>query len=766
MTIWFAHSDSRARQEDWHVLRDHLQCVGERAGDAAAKFAAGGMGQVAGLLHDLGKYSSAFQARLRGEGGRVDHSTAGAIVAAKRYRAGQLIAAAIAGHHAGLADGSGSGKRLPLEDRLKQTFGVDLPALDPAWGSEIVLPAVLSPPPFRKHPDARRRGFQLAFFIRMLFSCLVDADYLDTERWFAAVEGAAPLRGGLPDLVQLKAALDEHLDAKQRQARASVVNAARAEVLAASRAAAALKPGLFSLTVPTGGGKTLSGFAFALDHAVRIGLDRVIYVAPFTSIIEQNAQAYRDALAPHGDAVLEHHSAFPDEEVLRERRGGAGERGPEAIEKLRLAMENWDAPVIATTAVQFFESLFAATPSRCRKLHNIARSVVILDEAQTLPLDLLRPCVAAIDELSRNYGASIVLCTATQPAIEEHPEDQERSFLGGLRDVRPIVPETLRGQLFRELKRVQVNRHPDELDDEALAAMLREREQVLCIVNSRGHARAMFERLCGESGVRHLSTWMCAAHRAHALAQVREDLTAGRPCRVVSTSLVEAGVDLDFPSVFRAEAGLDSIAQAAGRCNREGSRTPSESVVVVFRPKNWEPPAEVAQFASAMQSVFRRLGSGADVLAPDAIEEYFRELYWPKLAGRDDDLDRHGIIDRMNERAGDFLFPFEWVEKTFRIIRDAQQPIIVPYDDYAREQLVRLRHAERVGGIARKLQRYVVPVHRGIFLRLCAAGAVAPAREGLEGRQFYELVNDSMYQEDVGLVWQDPHFIVAEKLMI
>lgn len=633
MTIWLAHSDSRARQEDWHTLRDHLQCVGERAGDAAAKFEAGDMGQVAGLLHDLGKYSSAFQARLRGEGSRVDHSTAGAIVAAKRYRAGQLIAAAIAGHHAGLADGSGSGKRVPLEERLKQAFGVDLPALDPAWSAEIVLPATLSPPPFRKHPDARRRGFQLAFFVRMLFSCLVDADYLDTEQWFADVEGAAaPSRGGLPDLVRLKAALDGHLDAKQRQARASVVNAARAEVLAASRAAAALKPGLFSLTVPTGGGKTLSELAFALDHAVRTGLDRVIYVAPFTSIIEQNAQAYRDALAPNGDAVLEHHSAFPDEEVLRERRGRAGERGPEAIEKLRLAMENWDAPVIATTAVQFFESLFAATPSRCRKLHNIARSVVILDEAQTLPLDLLRPCLAAIDELSRNYGASIVLCTATQPAIEEHPEDQERSFPGGLRDVRPIVPKNLRDRLFCELKRVQVNRHPDELDDTSLAAMLREREQVLCIVNSRGHARAMFERLREEPGVRHLSTWMCAAHRAHALAQVREDLAAGRPCRVVSTSLVEAGVDLDFPSVFRAEAGLDSIAQAAGRCNREGSRTPSESVVVVFHPKDWEPPAEIEQFASAMRSVFRGLGSAADVLAPDAIEKYFRELYWQKSA--------------------------------------------------------------------------------------------------------------------------------------
>ncbi|MCU0895760.1 MAG: CRISPR-associated endonuclease Cas3'', partial [Rhodospirillales bacterium] len=366
----------------------------------------------------------------------------------------------------------------------------------------------------------------------------------------------------------------------------------------------------------------------------------------------------------------------------------------------------------------------------------------------------------------RNYGASIVLCTATQPAIEEHPEDQDRSFLGGLRNVRPIVPKDLRDLLFRELKRVQVNRHPDELDDEALAELLRQRERVLCIVNSRGHARAMFDRLRNEPGIRHLSTWMCAAHRAQVLAAIREDLAAGRPCRVVSTSLVEAGVDLDFPSVFRAEAGLDSIAQAAGRCNREGSRIPSESVVVVFRPKNWEPPAEVAQFASAMRSVFRQLGDGAEVLAPEAIEAYFRELYWPKLAGRDDDLDHHGIIDRMNERAGDFLFPFEWVEKAFRIIRDAQQPIIVPYDDRAREQLERLRHAERVGGIARKLQRYVVPVHRGIFLTLCAAGAVAPAREGIEGRQFYALVNDSLYHEEVGLRWDDPAFVRVEKLLM
>jgi CRISPR-associated endonuclease/helicase Cas3 len=495
---------------------------------------------------------------------------------------------------------------------------------------------------------------------------------------------------------------------------------------------------------------------------VRWQLDRVIYVAPFTSVIEQNAAVFRAAFAPFGDAVLEHHSAFRDEDVLRERRADRGEKGPEARDNLKLSMENWDAPVVATTAVQFFESLFAATPAKCRKLHNIARSVVILDEAQTLPLKFLQPCITAIDELARNYGTSIVLCTATQPAIEEHPENPERSFRGGLRCVREIAPD--REELFRRLKRVTIEKVENELDDATLAERLRGHEQVLCIVNTRGHARAVFEAIRSAPGARHLSTWMCAAHRAKVLAQIRDDLAAGRPCRVVSTSLVEAGVDVDFPCVFRAEAGLDSIAHAAGRCNREGKRRPDESPVSVFRPVGWPAPNEIGQFAGAMRGILRR---HEDVLAPAAIEAYFREVYWLRSSGRENQLDGKNILALLNERCRDLWFPFEDVAKAFRIIEDAQQPILIPYDDLAEENMKALRHAERVGGIARELQPYVVPVHPGIFTRLFKAGAIAAARDDDAGRQFFTLLNRDLYRrEDVGLVWDDPEFVKAERLIL
>ena len=349
MSSWFAHSHPDLPRERWHTLRDHLTSVGEQAAKASQKFDADEIGRVAGLLHDLGKYSARFQARLEGDGQRVDHSSAGAKIAAQRYLVGKhpvgrLIAAAIAGHHAGLANGKGSGVRSALEDRLALSFGSDLPTLDDAWKTEIALPERLRPPRFRRHPvrgtAEKRGGFQLAFLARMLFSCLVDADYLDTEAWFARAEGAPPLRGDWPPLAELKAALDRYLVGVQQKADLTTVNAARAQILNAARGAADLEPGLFSLTVPTGGGKTLSGLAFALDHAVRWQLDRVIYVAPFTSVIEQNAAAFRTALAPFENAVIEHHSAFRDDHLLWERRGDRGERGPEASEKLKLAMEN------------------------------------------------------------------------------------------------------------------------------------------------------------------------------------------------------------------------------------------------------------------------------------------------------------------------------------------------------------------------------------------------------------------------------------------
>lgn len=360
-------------------------------------FGAAELGALAGLLHDLGKYTLPFQERLRGNPMRVDHSTWGARIAQQRLGTmGQLLAYGIAGHHAGLANGQGEGERTTLTDRLATQ---DLPALDAAWEKDVALPEKLGPPAdFKPYGESRQQGkdrqpFQLAFLSRMLFSCLVDADFIDTERFYLQAQGGPDHRGAGPAHPSL-AALREQLDAYLGQFEAdSDVNRLRADILRQVRQGAERESGLFSLTVPTGGGKTLASLAFALDHAIRHGLRRVIFVIPFTSIVEQNAAVFRKALGPLGDAaVLEHHSAFIERQPPRD--------DPEkyqSAKKLHLAMENWDAPIVVTTAVQFFESLFAARPSQCRKLHNIAGSVVVLDEAQTMPLKLLKPCVATID---------------------------------------------------------------------------------------------------------------------------------------------------------------------------------------------------------------------------------------------------------------------------------------------------------------------------------------------------------------------------------
>jgi CRISPR-associated endonuclease/helicase Cas3 len=710
--------------------------VAELARERAAKFGAGEWGHVAGLLHDLGKYSGAFQARLEGLSGRVDHSTAGALEAGKRWQGlARPLQFVVAGHHAGLANGGEEdGRRSSLRDRLT-TAATDYGA----YRAEIELPESLARIPMQG--QRARAGLQCAFFTRVLFSCLVDADYLDTEAFYDRVEGRPSRRAAPPPLAELKAKLDKYLADLVAEAEDTAVNRERAKILAACRAAAPKPPGLFSLTVPTGGGKTLASLAFALEHALAHDLDRIVYVIPYTSIIEQNAAVFREALG--AEAVLEHHSAFIDDPNA----------APEAREKVRLAMENWDAAVVVTTAVQFFESLFADRPSRCRKLHNIARSVVILDEAQTLPLPLLRPCVAALDELTRNYGASVVLCTATQPALLE-TDDEEGSFKGGFRNVREIAPEPKR--LYETFKRVRVA-PLGELNDDALAARLRDHEQALCIVNTRAHAPELYERINGEDGCYHLSALMCPKHRSARLDTIRGALQARQRCIVVSTSLVEAGVDVDFPVVYRAEAGLDSIAQAAGRCNREGRL--SQGQVFVFHPAGRPLLGEQNRRAGVAAGVFRRHD---DPLALDAIEDFFQEVYWSESAGVQDGLDKKQILARLEERKGDLLFPFEAIARDFQLIEDGMLPILIPFDRRSRHLLGKLRHAERAGRLARALQPYVVQLPPGQFNRLCADDAVQPVARDRFGEQFWELVNESLYRRDIGLTPSDPTYRAAE----
>lgn len=740
--IFYAHSGSLPDKSDWQRLDEHLASVGKLAGEFSAVFGAEAMSRAAGLLHDLGKYTEQFQRRLSGDYGRVDHSTWGARLAIERYgQAGKLLAYGIAGHHAGLANGRDAETRTALADRLKS----ELPLLLSAWDKELQLPAPIDLLPRGFTPDRDLGQFQLAFLARMIFSSLVDADFLDTEAFYAGLEGRDPGRHvEQPSLRELRKELEKTLSSFRAD---SSVNRIRAEILAGVRAKSVERPGIFSLTVPTGGGKTLASLAFALDHAIRHDLRRVIYVIPFTSIVEQNAAVFRRALGPLGErAVLEHHSAFVENTPAK-----ATPDEYQGIRKLRLAMENWDAPVVVTTAVQFFESLFADRPSHCRKLHNIAGSVVILDEAQTLPLKLLRPTVASLKELACNYRTSIVLCTATQPALKASDE-----FAGGFQDVRELAPDPSR--LYRELKRVQL-RHLGPQSDEDLARYLTGRNQILCIVNNRRHARALYESIADQPGACHLTTLMCARHRSQVLAEVRHRLAHGAPCRLVATSLIEAGVDVDFPVVLRAEAGLDSIAQAAGRCNREGRRPAAESEVLVFSVENedWAPPPELKQFAQVARAALRRHHD--DPLAMDAVNGYFRELYWQKGPR---ELDAHDLLGM--HAAGIDALPFESVATRYRMIESLQMPVIVPFDDDARVALRELAFVPAAGGIARRLQPYVVQVPKNAYEALRNAGAIFPVEPNRFGEQFMQLANLDIYHSDCGLMWQQPDFIRAESL--
>lgn len=765
---FYAHSARQPDKSDWHLLADHLLGTGALAREAGEAFGCGGLAMVAGLLHDLGKYSEPFQRRLEG-GRRVDHATHGAKVAIDHYPGlGKLLAYAIAGHHAGLADGAGSdappkhgddtrrGRRTNLKDRLAAT----LPDLLPQWRQEIALPeaAAVTPTGFSLRRESR--GMQLTLLGRMLFSALVDADYRDTDAFYRSLGGRPPRDvGPKPALSALRDALDAHLARKQAQSRDSEVNRLRAEVLAHVRARSADAPGLFTLTVPTGGGKTLASMAFALDHALRHGLRRVIYVIPYTSIIEQNAAVFREAFGALGeDAVLEHHSALDDD-----ARPGAKDdalHAPEAERKLNVAMENWDAPVIVTSAVQFFESLFADRPSRCRKLHNIAGSVVVLDEAQTLPPHLLRPCVAMLDELALNYRVSAVLCTATQPALRK-----DDGFADGLEGVRELAPEPQR--LYRQLARVRV-RHIGAQDDAALAARLRGSAQALCIVNNRAHARALYEAIADADGARHLTTLMHAHHRSAVLAEAKARLSAGRPCRLVSTSLIEAGVDVDFPTVLRAETGLDAIAQAAGRCNREGLRPREDSEVLVFAPSaDWPPPKELERCAAVFKQTLPMHAD--DLLAPDAVRAYFRELYWRK---GDQGLDCERLLTLLRDCADPDLLPFATVAARFRMIQDTMRPVIAPFDvdadgqvrtsakaEAALKELEELDPKQRtrsVSQLARALQRYLVQLPEAGYRALRATGALQLVREERYGEQFARLMVPDHYHPRFGVRWDDP----------
>ncbi|HBV79344.1 MAG TPA: CRISPR-associated helicase/endonuclease Cas3 [Clostridiales bacterium] len=689
-------------------IEAHLKGTGELAETFAAEFGAAANGKLCGLAHDIGKYSDEFQLRLRG-GKKVDHATAGAIECFKIKAAFEAVC--VIGHHSGLPnvghkDADTTESQTFFGRKLRAEQG-GIPDYRKNWNGHIALPQDYFRP--------SGRGFATAFYIRMLYSCLVDADYIDTETFMNGDAG----RGNYEPLSALCDKLTAYISKWNNPTRE--IDILRQKILNSCIEKASAPRGIFSLTVPTGGGKTVASMAFALNHAVANSMKRIIYVIPYTSIIEQNAKVFRDILGQEN--VVEHHSSVSYE---------LSENADELEYRSALATENWDAPVIVTTAVQFFESLYANRSSKCRKLHNIANSVIIFDEAQMIPSNNLRPCVAAIAELVRAYNATAVLCTATQPAIDEMLLEYSKK-----ESVVELCPDV--DGMFEKFRRTSFEKEGRLTTDE-LVSRLESQQQVLCIVNTRKFAQEVYEALPSE-GRFHLSTLMCPVHRKQKLDEIRERLKSGKTCRVVSTSLIEAGVDVDFPRVFREMAGLDSILQAAGRCNREGKRSAESSIVTVFESEN-KVNKLIAVNRDAAEETVR------DWTQPNTtstIERYFK-AYRDFL--RNDD--KSGVITASEKGISGCGLPFEWIAKEFKLIDQNTFTVYISVGE-GKELISRLREGERSRELYRKAGMYSVSIYENHFNALINAGAAEPF-----GDDAAILTDLSLYSDEKGLATDVP----------
>lgn len=585
-----------------------------------------------------------------------------------------------------------------------------------AFEKEIKIPQITTSPitmDSEKDPH-----FALSVFIRMLYSCLVDADFLDTERFMS--NGMIQRDSGECMEVLLDK-LKDRISKWLVNRDDTTVNGRRSEILRNCLEQGKTPKGLFQLTVPTGGGKTVASLAFALRHAVEHHMDRVIYVIPYTSIIEQNAQVFREILG--NENVLENHSNVDYE-------------SSEEFKPMQLAAENWDKPVVVTTNVQFFESLYANKSSKCRKLHNIVNSVIIFDEAQMLPPNYLKPCMAMIEELLQRYGTSIVLCTATQPALQQ--------FLPEKYAARELCPR--RDEQFRFFERVTYQ-NIDTVTEEEMAEKLQQEWHTLCIVNTRKRAQRLYERLQGE-GVYHLSTTMYPAHRRRVLAEIGERLKdeTVKKCIVISTSLVEAGVDLDFTSVYRELAGVDSIIQAAGRCNRNGESGKDKSIVRIFQ---WEDKERVSGQRQQIDTTKNLLAEGKDITALDNITEYFRRLY--RIKG--ESLDMKKILEKFD--GGDYQFAM--VAKDFKLIEENMVTVYIDQEPEAKALLQEIRQQGLTKSRMRKAGQYCVSVRKKgeyekrnmLFEEMRDAGMVEAVDPGAQ--DFYVLTQEEQYREDTGL---------------
>lgn len=710
--MYIAHT--RENDSETQSLKQHLEKTANLARQFGKKFDNGDYAFICGMLHDIGKYSTEFQNKIKNNSSaRVDHSTAGAIEISKKAGSfGKLLAYCIAGHHGGLPDGgskSDTASEVTLSGRLKRAN--QLPDCS-CFEKEINIGALL---PLRM-PNVKflnDGGFSLAFFIRMIYSCLVDADFLDTEAFvnYNKVDRSAnydfELFSG-----KLKNYVNDFSD-KERE-----INKKRTEILNYCIEKSKQEKGLYTLTVPTGGGKTVSSLAFAIGHVLEHDMDRIIYVIPYTSIIEQTGRIFKKILGYEN--VLEHHSNFDfkdDEDLI--------------LHKLKLSSENWNIPVVVTTNVQFFESLFANKSSKCRKLHNIANSVIIFDEAQMIPTQFLTPCLMSISELVTSYKSTCVLCSATQPSLKDRFPKKI--------SINEICENT--ESLYEFFRRTKVvNRGKMEVSQ--LAEELNNCNQVLCIVNSKKHAIEIYSRLNG-NGIFHLSTRMCPIHRNEVLDVIKQRLKDKLPCKVVSTQLIEAGVDVDFPVVYRSMTGIDSIVQAGGRCNREGKA--EIGIINVFEPESTftkNMPDTIRRPIEVAKTVMSRF---EDILSPKAIKAYFEELY--NFEGRKG-LDINNIFKELEKGAEgcNFNFDFKQVADKFKLIDENTIPIIVEFDDNSKELVNKLRYADEYKPVLRAVQPYTVNVYETEFKKMHGAGMLDVLNDGV-----YVLKDTNKYNRETGL---------------
>lgn len=726
----------RNSDDSWaepQTLSAHILGTSEYAERFASEFNSAEWGKACGLAHDAGKSRPAWQAYLRSKSGyyeyahieatsmKILHAIYGANLVEELYgkEIGRVLSYCIAGHHAGIPDWSSSETGLAsLKSQKNQANNFS--DID----SEI-LDLLKANKPTRL-PRRFAQGMDFSFWIRMLFSSLVDADFLDTERYMN--DERYHLRGGYLRIDTLLEKLNSHMDLFENNSAKTKVNRIRKEIRVKCQEAAQSKQGIFSLTVPTGGGKTLSSLTFALEHAKKYGLNRIIYVIPYTSIIEQNANVFKSVLGD--DQVIEHHSSLDEEKETP---------------KSRISAENWDAPVIVTTSVQFFESLFSAKPGRCRKLHNIANSVVILDEAQLVPAEFLKPILSIIQLLVDHYNVSFVISTATQPAFADRVESNYE--FNGLKEIKEIVGTADEvKKLYDSLKRNTI-KFPMDLNTPIswgeLAEDLLTHDRVLCIVSDRKSCRELYKLM--PQGSYHLSALMCGSHRSQVIAEIKQKLINNEVVRVISTQLVEAGVDVDFPIVYRALAGLDSIVQAAGRCNREG-KMESEGIVNVFIPPRSAPPGYLRKALETTLSILK--SNQLNDIDQQTFEQYFSELYW-----KVNDLDKAEIVDLLDPSKNDrseLSIYFRTASERFRIIDDrSQRSIFVRYGD-GNELIYRIKDTGPDRMILRKLQRYTVNVSINEFNKLSQSGAVEEIHPGI-----FALSSDLFYSKEFGLLIDD-----------